>query len=75
MPVELTGLPLLEKLCLENNKLSVLPPELSQLKNLKVLRVDNNMLSSVPGKLILITSHACSFSAMLCSVCMICWHI
>ncbi|CAN8305502.1 unnamed protein product [Cochlearia groenlandica] len=51
MPVELTGLPLLEKLCLENNKLSVLPPELSQLKNLKVLRVDNNMLTSVPGEL------------------------
>ncbi|KFK43435.1 hypothetical protein AALP_AA1G125100 [Arabis alpina] len=51
MPVELTRLPLLEKLCLENNKLTVLPPEISQLKNLKVLRVDNNMLTSVPVEL------------------------
>lgn len=41
---------LLEKLCLDNNKLSVLPSELGKLKNLKVLRVDNNMLVSVPGK-------------------------
>ncbi|RID44709.1 hypothetical protein BRARA_I01486 [Brassica rapa] len=51
MPVEVTELPLLEKLCLENNKLSVLPPELGKLKNLKVLRVDNNLLISVPAEL------------------------
>ena len=51
MPVELTQLPLLEKLYLDNNKLSVLPSELGNLKKLKVLRVDNNMLVSVPGKL------------------------
>lgn len=51
MPVEVTELPLLEKLCLENNKLSVLPPEIGKLKKLKVLRVDNNMLISVPGEL------------------------
>lgn len=50
MPVEVTELPLLEKLCLEHNKLSVLPPEIGKLKNLKILRVDNNMLISVPGE-------------------------
>ncbi|WOL15142.1 hypothetical protein Cni_G23923 [Canna indica] len=50
-PVELTKLPLLEKLYLDNNKLSLLPPELGELKSLKVLRVDNNMLSSVPVEL------------------------
>lgn len=50
MPVELTRLPLLEKLYLDNNKLSTLPSELGDLKNLKVLSVDNNMLVSVPGK-------------------------
>lgn len=50
LPVELTQLPVLEKLYLDNNKLSVLPPELGELKTLKVLRVDNNMLVSVPGK-------------------------
>lgn len=54
MPVEVTELPLLEKLCLENNKLSVLPPEIGKLKKLKVLRVDNNMLISVPGELYLL---------------------
>ena len=54
MPVEVTELPLLEKLCLENNKLSVLPPELGKLKDLKVLRVDNNLLISVPGELYLL---------------------
>ncbi|THU46988.1 hypothetical protein C4D60_Mb09t10760 [Musa balbisiana] len=50
-PVELTKLPLLEKLYLDKNKLSLLPPELGELRNLKVLRVDNNMLSSVPVEL------------------------
>lgn len=49
LPVELTELPLLEKLHLDNNRLSLLPPELGDLKNLKVLSVDNNMLVSVPG--------------------------
>lgn len=49
LPVELTKLPLLEKLFLDNNKLTVLPPELGVLKNLKVLTVDYNMLVSVPG--------------------------
>ncbi|XP_072987529.1 phospholipase A I isoform X1 [Typha latifolia] len=50
-PVELTRLPLLERLYLDNNKLSVLPPELGELKSLKVLRVDSNMLVSVPVEL------------------------
>lgn len=49
-PVELTRLPHLEKVYLDNNKLSVLPPELGELRSLKVLSVDNNMLVSVPGK-------------------------
>ncbi|KAI3456431.1 hypothetical protein Pfo_013094 [Paulownia fortunei] len=51
LPVEITRLPLLEKLYLDNNKLSVLPPELGELKNLKVLAVDYNMLVSVPVEL------------------------
>ncbi|KAG8385717.1 hypothetical protein BUALT_Bualt03G0074200 [Buddleja alternifolia] len=51
LPVEITSLPLLEKLYLDNNKLSVLPPELGELKNLKVLAVDYNMLVSVPVEL------------------------
>ncbi|KAE8728824.1 Phospholipase A I [Hibiscus syriacus] len=49
LPVELTQLPVLEKLYLDDNKLSVLPPELGELKTL--LRVDNNMLVSVPAEL------------------------
>lgn len=48
-PVELTRLPLLEKLYLDNNKLALLPAELGELRSLKVLRVDYNMLASVPG--------------------------
>ncbi|KAK8575402.1 hypothetical protein V6N12_063077 [Hibiscus sabdariffa] len=51
LPVELTQLPVLEKLYLDHNKLSVLPPELGELRTLKVLRVDNNMLVSVPAEL------------------------
>ncbi|OMO79468.1 hypothetical protein CCACVL1_13662 [Corchorus capsularis] len=61
LPVELTRLPILEKLYLDNNKLSVLPPELGELKTLKTLPVeltlllilenlylDNNKLSVLP---------------------------
>ncbi|KAL6200997.1 hypothetical protein ACLB2K_024712 [Fragaria x ananassa] len=50
-PVELTRLPLLEKLYLDNNKLALLPAELGELRSLKVLRVDYNMLASVPVEL------------------------
>ncbi|XP_076931698.1 phospholipase A I-like [Bidens hawaiensis] len=50
-PVELTKLPLLEKLYLDNNKLLSLPPEVGDLKNLKVLTVDYNMLATVPVEL------------------------
>ncbi|KAK1304371.1 hypothetical protein QJS10_CPB11g01277 [Acorus calamus] len=51
LPIELTRLPLLGRLYLDNNKLSLLPPELGELKSLKVLRVDHNMLVSVPVEL------------------------
>ncbi|KAI4371131.1 hypothetical protein MLD38_019397 [Melastoma candidum] len=51
LPVEITRLPLLKKMHLDNNKLSVLPPELGKLKKLRVLSVDNNMLVSVPVEL------------------------
>ncbi|KAI3682880.1 hypothetical protein L1987_83215 [Smallanthus sonchifolius] len=50
-PVELTKLPLLEKLYLDNNKLLVLPSEVGDLRNLKVLTVDNNILATVPVEL------------------------
>lgn len=49
--MEITQLPLLEKLYIDNNRLSTLPPELGELKNLKVLAADYNMLISVPGML------------------------
>lgn len=61
LPVELTRLPLLERLYLDNNKLSVLPPELGELKNLKVLRVDGNMLVSVPGMVESLSYLICSY--------------
>lgn len=48
--MEVTRLPYLEKLYVDNNKLTLLPSELGELKSLKVLRVDYNMLVSVPGK-------------------------
>lgn len=48
--MEITRLPFLEKMHLDNNKLSVLPSELGELKKLRVLSVDNNMLVSVPGE-------------------------
>ncbi|KAK8664862.1 hypothetical protein V6N13_084635 [Hibiscus sabdariffa] len=51
LPIELTQLPVLEKLYLDYNKLSQLPPELGDVKTLKVLRVDYNMLVSVPVEL------------------------
>ncbi|KZV37161.1 hypothetical protein F511_15081 [Dorcoceras hygrometricum] len=51
LPVEITRLPVLEKLYLDNNRLSTLPPELGELKNLKVLAIDYNMLVSVPVEL------------------------
>eukprot|EP00258_Populus_trichocarpa_P039592 XP_024455611.1 phospholipase A I isoform X2 [Populus trichocarpa] len=48
LPAVIIQLPNLEKLYLDNNRLSVLPPELGELKNLKILAVDYNMLVSVP---------------------------
>ncbi|KAM7262826.1 hypothetical protein ACFE04_000509 [Oxalis oulophora] len=49
LPVDVTRLPNLERLYLDNNRLTQLPPELGELKTLKVLSVDGNMLVSVPG--------------------------
>lgn len=51
LPAELTRLPQLERLYLDNNKLTQLPPELGEVKSLKVLRADNNMLVSIPVEL------------------------
>eukprot|EP00252_Welwitschia_mirabilis_P003292 TRINITY_DN13381_c0_g2_i1.p1 TRINITY_DN13381_c0_g2~~TRINITY_DN13381_c0_g2_i1.p1 ORF type:complete len:130 (+),score=14.01 TRINITY_DN13381_c0_g2_i1:1-390(+) len=51
LPAEITQLPLLQKLLIDNNRLSVLPPEVGELHCLKVLRVDHNMLVSVPVEL------------------------
>ncbi|XP_061977463.1 phospholipase A I-like isoform X1 [Populus nigra] len=51
LPAVIVQLPNLEKLYLDNNRLSVLPPELGELKNLKILAVDYNMLVSVPVEL------------------------
>lgn len=51
LPAVIIQLPNLEKLYLDNNRLSVLPPELGELKNLKILAVDYNMLVSVPVEL------------------------
>ncbi|KAL3596211.1 hypothetical protein D5086_007848 [Populus alba] len=51
LPAVMIQLPNLEKLYLDNNRLSVLPPELGELKNLKILAVDYNMLVSVPVEL------------------------
>ncbi|XP_061983290.1 phospholipase A I-like isoform X2 [Populus nigra] len=51
LPAEIIQLPNLEKLYLENNRLSVLPPELGELKSLKILAVDYNMLVTVPLEL------------------------
>ncbi|CAI0468244.1 unnamed protein product [Linum tenue] len=49
LPAELLQLPTLEKLFLDNNRLTVLPPELGEVKTLKVLSVDYNLLVSVPA--------------------------
>jgi Leucine-rich repeat (LRR) protein len=54
LPAEIIQLPNLEKLYLENNRLSVLPPELGELKSLKILAVDYNMLVTVPRKNLII---------------------
>ncbi|CAL1397776.1 unnamed protein product [Linum trigynum] len=51
LPAELLQLPTLEKLFLDNNRLTILPPELGEVKTLKVLSVDYNLLVSVPVEL------------------------
>ncbi|KAL3564633.1 hypothetical protein D5086_032679 [Populus alba] len=47
LPAEIIQLPNLEKLYLENNRLSVLPPELGELKSLKILAVDYNTVPRI----------------------------
>jgi len=54
LPAEIIQLPNLEKLYLENNRLSLLPPELGELKSLKILAVDYNMLVTIPRKNLII---------------------
>lgn len=51
IPSELMRLPLLEKLYLDNNKISLLPSEVGHLTRLQVLQCDHNALVSVPGVL------------------------
>ncbi|OMO93704.1 Leucine-rich repeat, typical subtype [Corchorus capsularis] len=51
LPFELSRLPILENLYLDNNKLSVVPAELGELKTLKLLVVDYSRLVSVPVEL------------------------
>jgi Leucine-rich repeat (LRR) protein len=51
VPSELMKLPLLEKVYLDNNKITLLPPEVGQLTRLQVLQCDYNALVSVPGVL------------------------
>ncbi|PWA37885.1 hypothetical protein CTI12_AA586060 [Artemisia annua] len=62
---ELTKLPLLEKLFLDNNKLTVLPPELGVVKKLKVLTVDCNMLVSAVDACSALTSLSSDVSVAL----------
>ncbi|KAJ6854399.1 serine/threonine-protein kinase CDL1-like [Populus alba x Populus x berolinensis] len=45
LPAEIIQLPNLEKLYLENNRLSVLPPELGELKSSKILADKHNFLT------------------------------
>lgn len=67
LPAALIQLPLLERLYLDNNKLSQLPAELGEVKSLKVLNVDNNMLVSLPGISYNTTAHTMHYIDNLCS--------